>query len=444
MEPMHHTSPDTTSLHPPRTVVVVGAGLAGTQTAAALRAHGFTGHLTVLGAEGLPPYDRPPLSKELFTRTSPAWLTDELGVDLAALADELVLDDAATHLEPPEKDQPAASAAHASDAAAPPAPAVLTASGRRISADVVVLACGSVPVRPAGWESAVTLHSAADADHLRARLVPGAHLVCIGAGWIGAELAGVAADAGCEVTVVEAASVPLHRQLGPAVGAHLTSWYAAAGVTLLAGTPVVGVAATGSSTTDPLEVQLGAPDGRTLPADVVLAAVGARPATDWLAGALPRDARGSILVDARGRVSEQPAVFAVGDCATRADPVWDQVPGGHWSAALLDPDAVAREILGLEPPAGHAPYVFSTQLDHDLALFGLPDPATDEVVLRGNPASGGWAALYVSSAGLVTGIFTVDSPKDVAAARRLMVGGPVKLDLVRAADPQVPLRATLV
>ena len=427
MEPTHHTSPLPTirPLHPPRSVLVVGAGLAGAQTAAALRARGFTGHLSVLGAEGLAPYDRPPLSKELFTRTSPAWLADEIGVDLTALTDELVLDDAATALLPGDD------GGHT----------VRTASGRQVSADVVVLACGSVPVRPVGWEGAVTLHSAADAEHLRAHLVPGAHLVCIGAGWIGAEVAGAAVGAGCEVTVVEAASVPLHRQLGPLVGAHLSSWYAAAGVTLLAGTPVVGVS---GSDAGPLEVRLGEPEARSLQADVVLAAVGARPATDWVAGDLPRDARGSILVDARGRVLEQTAVFAVGDCATRTDLVWDQVPGGHWSAALLDPDTVACEILGLEPPAGHAPYVFSTQLGHDLALFGLPDPATDEVVLRGDPAAGSWAALYVSATGLVTGLFVVDSPKDVAAARRLMAGGPVKLDLVRAADPQVPLRATLV
>lgn len=427
MEPTHHTTPlpAPRSQQQPRSVLIVGAGLAGTQTAAALRAHGFTGHLTVLGAEGVAPYDRPPLSKELFTRTSPAWLTEELGVDLAALADDLLLDD------------PARSLGHQG--------VVVTASSRQIAADVVVLACGSQPVRPAGWGAAVTLHNAADAEHLRERLVPGARLVSIGAGWIGAEVAGAAAQAGCEVTVVEATSVPLHRQLGPAVGARLTGWYAAAGVTLLTGTPVIGVGeGTGRAPAAPFGVQLGAADGRTLPADVVLAAVGARPATDWLAGTLSRDSRGAILVDSRGRVQDQTGLFAVGDCATRTDPVWDEVPGGHWSAALLDPDAVAREILGLEPPAGHAPYVFSTQLGHDLALFGLPDPDTDEVVLRGDPDHGGWVALYVCDAGLVTGMFVVDSPKDVAAARRLMAGGPVKLDLARAADPQVPLRATLV
>ena len=427
MEPTHHTTPPlrSRSSQQPRSVLIVGAGLAGTQTAAALRAHGFSGHLTVLGAEGVAPYDRPPLSKELFTRTSPAWLSEELGVDLASLTDDLLLDD------------PARSLAHGG--------VVVTASGRETAADVVVVACGSQPVRPPGWAAALTLHTAADAEHLRERLVPGARLVSIGAGWIGAEVAGAAVQAGCEVTVVEAASAALHRQLGPAVGARVSRWYAEAGVTLLTGTPVTGVAENPATSLDaPFGVELGSPEERTLPADVVLAAVGARPATDWLARTLPLDTRGAILVDSHGRVRDEDAIFAVGDCATRADPVWEEVPGGHWSAALLDPDAVAREILGLEPTAGHAPYVFSTQLGHDLALFGLPDPATDEVVLRGDPEDGGWVALYVSAAGLVTGMFIVDSPKDVAAARRLMAGGPVKLDLARAADPQVPLRATLV
>ena len=80
-------------------VVVVGAGLAGAQTAAALRKHGFEGHVTVLGDEGIPPYDRPPLSKELLKRTEPVWLSDDLGVDLADLADDLRLADPAVRLE---------------------------------------------------------------------------------------------------------------------------------------------------------------------------------------------------------------------------------------------------------------------------------------------------------------------------------------------------------
>lgn len=420
-------------------VLVVGAGLAGAQTVAALRSLGAEGRITVLGAEGVAPYDRPPLSKELFTRTSPAWLVDETGVDLGALADETVLDDPAVSL--------------VSGAGGGPS-VVTTASGRRLVADVVVLACGSEPVRPVGWETAQTLHTAADADVLRTSLTPGRRLVCVGAGWIGAEVAGAAASQGVEVTVVEAAPVALHRQLGAQVGALLTGWYETAGVTLVTGVTVTAVGPEG------VHVDHGT-HREMLGADVVLAAVGARPATGWLSGSVPQGPRGDVQTDAHGRVlasaeptpgagtgrspsPEQPAVWAVGDCATRADDLWGQVHGGHWSAALLDPGTVARSILGLETPQVPAPYVFSTQLGHDLALYGLPDPTADRVVLRGDPSTpgSGWVACYVSDAGPVTGILVVDSPRDVAAARRLMAGGPALLDLDRVADLGVPLKAT--
>src|SRR5690606_38326957 len=149
----------------PSSVVVVGAGLAGAQTAAALRKHGFDGRLTVLGAEDVPPYDRPPLSKELLQRTEPVWLADDLGVDLADLADDLRLADPAVRLR---VDRERA--------------VVTTAAGDEVVADAVVLACGSAPVLPAGWDAAMTLHTAADAERLRAAVTPGARLVIVGAG----------------------------------------------------------------------------------------------------------------------------------------------------------------------------------------------------------------------------------------------------------------------
>lgn len=426
---MHLTHPtDPVPSDAPASVLVVGAGLAGAQTVAALRKHGFAGRLTVLGDEGLLPYDRPPLSKELFSRTEPAWISDELGVELAALADEVVLDDAAVSLVVDE---------HGTT--------VTTAHGRRLTAEAVVLACGAQPVRPVGWEHALSLHGAGDAAVLRERLRPGARLVCVGAGWIGAEVAGAAVGAGCHVSVVEAAPVPLHRQLGEHVGALVAPWYAAAGVELVVSSAVTGV--------EPGGVRLRTDSGpeRLVPADVVLAAVGARPATDWLRGAVPMDGRGSVTTDSDGRVrigtpgaadtspaAPAPAVYAVGDCATREDPVWEHVPGGHWSAALLDPDRVARAVLGLvtEDVTAPAPYVFSRQLGHDIALFGLPDPVVDRVVVRGDPSvpAAPWCALYVAPRGAVTGILVVDSPREVGAARRLMAHGPVALDLDRAVD----------
>lgn len=429
---------------PPSSVVVVGAGLAGAQTVAALRRRGYAGRVTLLGAEGVPPYDRPPLSKELLSRPAPAWLADDLGVDVDALADDVRLADPAVRLE-------------RTGTADAPGWSVETRSGDRLAADAVVLAVGSVPVRPRGWEHARVLHTAADAESLRAALRPGLRLVLVGAGWIGAELAGVAAGAGAHVTVVEAAGAPLHRQLGPDVGARLAPWYAAAGAELVTGATVAEVRPDG--------VRLA--DGRELPADVVLAAVGARPATDWLDGVVPRDARGGVPVDADGAVPGLPGLWAVGDCANRDHPVLGAVPGGHWSAALHDPDATVAALLGDDGDrAAHAPYVFSQQLGHDLALFGVPAEG-DEVVLRGDPAGGatgheGWAAFYVPPTPVsepgspaaggdpatrgtdVRAVLLVDSPRDVGPVRKAMNRtGRLRVDLDVARDPARRLRDAL-
>ncbi|MFE7408465.1 NAD(P)/FAD-dependent oxidoreductase [Isoptericola sp. NPDC057559] len=409
----------------PRTVVVVGAGLAGAQTVAALRAHGFDGRVTLLGAEGVPPYDRPPLSKELLTRPGPVWLSEDLGVDVEALADDVRLAEPARALE-----------------LGPDGVAVVT-SRDRVEADAVVLAVGSVPVVPPGFDASALLHTAADAEALRSALRPGLRLVIVGAGWIGAELAGVAAGAGAEVTVLEAADAPLSRQLGREVGARLAGWYADAGVRLRTGAAVAAVDDTG--------VRLA--DGEHVPADLVLTAVGARPASGWLAGALPLDPRGALVVDADGRVPGHPRVWAVGDVASRAHPVFGTVPGGHWSAALHDPDPTVRALLGVEGAhgGGHAPYVFSQQLGHDLALLGLP-AADSPVVLRGTPGEGPWAALYLDPAdGAATdgvagvrAVLLVDSPRDVGGVRRLMSRGePLRLDLARALDPALRLKAAV-
>jgi 3-phenylpropionate/trans-cinnamate dioxygenase ferredoxin reductase subunit len=462
----------TPSAQVPSSVVIVGAGLAGAQTAAALRKHGFEGHVTLLGAEGLPPYDRPPLSKELLKRTEPVWLADDLDIDLDALTDDLRLADPAVRLAVDRERV-----------------VVRTASGDDVTADVVVLALGSEPVRPAGWDAAVTLHTAADAERLRAALVPGMQLVVVGAGWIGAEVAGVAAGAGARVTVVEAGPVPLERQLGRRVGGLVAPWYDAAGVTLVTGVAVDQVLpGSHDGAQDGARVTLA--DGRLLEADLVLAAVGARPASGWLAGSLPRESNGGLRVNRAGRFMglrspTDPAgglhldalrrVWAVGDIATREHPVFGPVPGGHWSAALHDPDVTVRALLGLDeraaepervrarlgltPIPAHAPYVFSQQLGHDLALFGAPSPF-DEVVLRGDPAaSGGWAALYLENAldrhprqttdghrvATVRAVLLVDSPREVGQVRKLMNRGvPLELDLDRALTPATKLKDAVV
>ena len=445
LPPRPPTAPDV------RSVVVVGAGLAGARTVAALRDQGFDGRVTLIGAEGRAPYDRPPLSKHLFDRTEPAWLSDELGVDVLALADDVRLATPATHL-----------------AVRPDGVTVATAGGD-VDADAVVIATGSRALRPAGWSGAVSLQTADDAAALRARLAqrtPRAQctsraqrtrLVIVGAGWIGAEVAGIAAAEGVEVTVVEAARSPLAAALGAKVGGLTTGWYAAAGVRLLTGVPAAEVRADG--------VRLA--DGSELAADVVLAAVGARPDTTWLGAAVPREPDGSLLVDAGYGVMGLPShVRAVGDVARRRSARHGWVPGGHWDGALRSPDIAVRALLdgsgaATRPDDDFAPYVFSTQLGHDLAMFGLPvvdqqatdgQRAPDDVLLRGDPNGGaGWTALWftarpreLTGSRELTGLLTVDRPRDVAAARRLFAGPALpRLDPAVAADPSRPLRDAL-
>ncbi len=412
-----------------RKVVVVGAGLAGLRTAASLRDTGFRGEITLLGAEGLPPYDRPPLSKELFARTEPAWLSNELGLDVFALADRVEL----------------ATPVHAIAPGDSPGDAVRLhlGGGNELTADVVVLACGARAWTPPDWEGATVLHTAADAEALRSRLTPGSRLVCIGAGWIGSEISGIAAEAGVHVTVLESADAPLTRQLGAEVGALTAPWYAANGVDLHLGARVTSVRPDG--------VHLA--DGRWFGADVVLAAVGARPATGWLEGTLALSPRGAVAVDRFGRVSEgngfaPGSVRAVGDCADRYTPRDGLVRGGHWASALHDPSLLARDVLGGPLPAADpARYTFSTQFGHSLALFGQPAPG-QRVVLRGDPRSGEWGALYVEqrdglrpSEAVLTAGLAVDAPRAVGALRR-MLGGPTLpvIDVEVAADLTRSLR----
>ncbi|MCV2395459.1 FAD-dependent oxidoreductase [Actinotalea sp. M2MS4P-6] len=399
-----------TSGRVPREVVVVGAGLAGARTAQLLAGAGVP--VTLLGAEGIAPYDRPPLSKELLTRPEPAWLSDELGLDLDGVA--VHLDRRATGLD-------------------------LTADGVLVrtdagplAADATVVATGSSPLRP--WPDALTLHTAADAVRLRAALGPGRRLVVVGAGWIGAEVAGVAAAAGTEVTVVEAAAAPLAAPLGVEVGRLTVPWYETAGVRLLTGTKVRDVTAG----------RVSLEDGTVIEADAVLAAIGVRPATRWLAATLPPGPGGALEVDAALRVPGCAGrVLAVGDVAVRASARHGRVPGGHWDGALREPEVAVATLLGShgpDGPADPAPYLWSDQLGHHLAAYGLPG-ANDEPVLRGDPAGPFSVVWFSPGSEVVTAVLAVDRPPDAAAARRLFAGPALpRLGRDSAADPDLPLR----
>ncbi|HTI74784.1 MAG TPA: NAD(P)/FAD-dependent oxidoreductase, partial [Mycobacterium sp.] len=242
-----------------KSIAVIGASLAGLSAARALRAQGFDGDLTVVGGEERRPYDRPPLSKE--------FLTGDIGEDALALeADdddlnaEWLLGVHATHLD-----------ANTAD--------VQLDDGTTVHADGIVLATGARARTWPGAEGLAGVHvlrTIDDAVALRDELRPGARLVVIGAGFIGAEVASTAAKLGLDVTVVEAALAPLAGPLGVQLGAAVARLHTEHGTRLLCGAPVAGLLGTDRVT----GIELA--DGRRIAADVVLVGIGAVPNVEWL------------------------------------------------------------------------------------------------------------------------------------------------------------------
>ncbi|MDT0447272.1 NAD(P)/FAD-dependent oxidoreductase [Streptomyces johnsoniae] len=395
--------------------VIVGAGLAGAWTAARLREQGFEGRVTLLGAEPHPPYDRPPLSKEVLLGTGDAADT-ALDIDFAALGVDLLPGRAATGLRP---------AARLLDTDAGPLPY-----------DHLVLATGAEPVTlpgTAGQPNVSVLRTLDDARRLKRVLDARGSVVAVGAGWIGAETATAARAAGCRVTVVEAAHQPLPGALPAAFAEPMRQWYAEAGAELRTGHAVTAVRDG--------EVELA--DGTVIGADAVLVGIGSRPATGWLAGSgigLAPD--GSVRADERLR-TDAPGVYAVGDCASYPSARYGRrLLVHHWDNALTGPATVAAGILGRAEVHDPVPYFWSEQFGRRVQFAGRHAEG-DLPVRRGDPAAGdaAWSVCWLRADGTPTALLTVDKPRDLMQGRRLLQRA-VPLDPALVADPSVPLKAT--
>jgi 3-phenylpropionate/trans-cinnamate dioxygenase ferredoxin reductase subunit len=386
----------------PGHVLVAGAGLAGLRTIEELRGRGYTGEITLVGAEARPPYDRPPLSKKLMTGE----LDDTtLRADLDGLGVRALLTQRATGL----------------------GDGVLDTDGGEIAFDALVLATGASPVALPGEGAQHLLRTLDDALELRKLLTPGVRLAIIGAGWIGAELATAAAHLGCQVTVVEAVAAPLAAGIGARVGALTVPWYAAAGVDLRLEQGVAEVRPGG----------LALAGGGWLAADVVVTAVGVRPATGWLAGSgLELD--NGVAVDGGLRASA-PGVFAAGDCAA----FWSARYGRrirfeHWDVALHAPEVVAANLLGGDEAYDPVPYFWSEQFGRMVQYVGYHGKA-DRLLYRGDPAADQrWGAAWLDGDRL-TALLTVGLPRDLLQGRRV-IGSGAAVDPAKLADPAVPVR----
>ncbi|MFG2866464.1 NAD(P)/FAD-dependent oxidoreductase [Streptomyces sp. NPDC048338] len=387
--------------------------MAGVQTAVALREQGFTGPVTLIGAEPHQPYDRPPLSKAVLLGKAEDSAFD---VDFEALGIGLRLGLDVTGLR---------AADHEIDTEAGPVPY-----------DVLVLATGARPVTLPGTEGVPGVHllrTLDDAARLKPVLEQRHDIVVVGAGWIGAEFATAAREAGCAVTVVEAAERPLFGALPAEVAAPMAAWYAESGAELLTHARVAAI--------EPGRVVLA--DGRHLPADAVVVGIGARPATDWLDGSgIALDAGGSVTADARLRTS-LPDVYAVGDCASFPSARYgERLLVHHWDNALQGPRTVAADIVGDAPEDyDPVPYFWSEQFGRFVQYAGHHTGAGD-LVRRGDPAGAAWSVLWLRD-GVLVALLAVGRPRDLAQGRKLIEAG-ARLDPDRAADPAVPLKAAAV
>jgi len=397
-----------------RRVVVVGAGMAGVQTAVALREQGFQGTVTLIGAEPHQPYDRPPLSKAVLLGKSEGSAFD---VDFEALGIELRLGREVLGVRPGEHE--------------------LDTEGGPVPYDVLVLATGAEPITLPGAEGVPGVHllrTLDDAERLRPVLARQHDIVVVGAGWIGAEFATAAREAGCAVTVVEAADRPLAGALPAEVAAPMAAWYDDAGVVLRTHARVERV--------EPGAVALD--DGTRVPAGAVVVGIGARPATAWLAGSgVELGAHREVLADDHLRTSA-PDVYAVGDCASFPSGRYgERLLVHHWDNALQGPRTVAANIIGEatgEPPAVYdpVPYFWSEQFGRFVQYAGHHLSA-ERTVWRGDPSGPAWSVCWLRENRLVA-LLAVGRPRDLAQGRRLIEAGTA-MNTELLADPAKPLKA---
>jgi NADPH-dependent 2,4-dienoyl-CoA reductase/sulfur reductase-like enzyme len=344
-------------------IVVLGAGQAGGRAVEALRAHGFSGSITLVGDEADPPYERPSLSKEMLLNPDAetvAWVHAD---------DYLARQGVAFH---------SGIAAKRIDRAAR---RVVLTDGRSITYGALILATGRRARRLgiAGGElpSCLYLRNLNDSRALRGRLRPGLRILIVGAGFIGLEVAAAAVQRGGDVTVLEAGEAPLGRAVPPALGRTLLDLHEGHGVRFAFGTQLTRFLPKGDGL-----VAVTKEEAR-FEADLAVIGIGAEPNCEVAAEAgLAVD--GGIVTDAFGATSD-PLIFAVGDVAAHFNPM----VGRHlvlesWQNAQNAAIAVARNLARPDAVAPYAevPWFWSDQYASNLQIYGLMQAGARNVVRR--------------------------------------------------------------
>lgn len=381
-----------------RTVVVVGASLAGLRAVEALRRDGYEGRLVLVGDEPHLPYDRPPLSKELLAGE---WEPDRAALRRAPYEDldlDWRLERRAVRLDLGRR-------------------AVELHDGERLDFDGLVVATGAAPRTLRGappLAGVFTLRTLDDCLAIREVLASKPRVVVVGAGFIGSEVAATCRRLDLDVTVVEALPVPLVHALGPVMGEACARLHLDHGVDLRCGVTVEGLEGDGRVE----RVRLG--DGTAVDADLVVVGIGVAPVTGWLEGS------GLVLDD--GVVCDEtllaaPGVVAAGDVCRWPNPLFgESMRLEHWTNATEQGVAAAKRLLAGEGPAeafAPVPFFWSDQYDVKIQFAGLASAGDDLAVVHGSVEDRRFVALY-GRAGRVVGVLGFDNPRRVMQCRRMV------------------------
>jgi NADPH-dependent 2,4-dienoyl-CoA reductase/sulfur reductase-like enzyme len=399
-----------------RHILILGAGHAGGVAAMALRQAGFTGPVTLIGNEDHPPYERPPLSKEVLlggmavekTYLKPLAFYAEAGIALRLGETVSRIDCAAKWVE--------------------------LATGDGVAYDLLLLTLGArarrLSIPGADDRRVLYLRDIADGLALRVHLVSDKRLVVIGAGFIGLEAAAAARKQGASVTVLEVQQAPIQRVAAPEIGHFLAELHRKNGVDLRTGVAVIAIEPGG----DALRLKLSS--GDTIEADLVLVGIGASPNAE-LAASAGLAVEDGIVVDEFGRTSDS-NIFAAGDVTRH----WNPLVGRNlrleaWQNAQNQAAAIAKAMIGGSVPHAEVPWFWTDQYDVNLQMAGAPE-GWDRLVWRGAVTDKAFTLFYLHQ-GKIVACNTVNNGRDMRPARELIAKGSI-VDAARLADPTVKLQ----
>lgn len=399
-----------------RHILILGAGHAGGVAAATLRQAGFAGKITLIGSDTHPPYERPPLSKEVLAGAAPVEKTylrplafyADAGISLRLGETVVMINRKAQR--------------------------VTLASVETVPYDALLLTLGArarrLPVPGGDHKRVFYLRDIADSLALRERLEPGKRLAVIGAGFIGLEAAAVARKRGVAVTVLEVQREPIQRVAAPEIGRFLADLHRGNGVDLRTGVGAVAIEEVGG------ELRLALSTGESLAADSALIGIGAQPNTE-LAHASGLAVEDGVLVDEFGRTND-PDIYAAGDVTRHWNSLLKRkIRLESWQNAQNQAIAVAKAMVGGNEPFAEIPWFWTDQYDVNLQMAGAPE-SWDSLVWRGNAAEKSFTVFYLKD-GKPVACNTVNNGRDMRFARELIAKGRA-IDPVRLADKTVKLQ----